>query len=451
MKTAGILKKPFLLFLPFLAAYILFVLLFQTGGITGDEGRYVTDARNLLHGFFSPPPPEVRLFNGPGYPILLMPFEWLGLPVTAIRLLNPFFLYLSLVLLYTSLINFLSPGKSFLCCLLFFAGNFLNLSMYLHMAIPEVITVLLITLLLFLLIKAFDKNGRRKHQVLAGIVFGYLCLTKVVFGYVLTCMLAGVLVLWLFKRQSVYNRRMLVVLLVASITVTPYLAYTYKITGRFFYWSSLGGNNLYWMSTLHKDEYGSWFRQPEIQNGVLVPGKGWYAGIMDTDKKIKSGYVYGHMDSIITHNKADLMAIVPYEKDVLALDDAYKKAAIENIKEHPGKFLINCVSNAGRMVFNFPYTYSLQKPGMLARLPLNGALVLLFVFCLFPAIRNWKQIPLSIRFMLFVSAFYFGGSLLGSAEIRMFNPLVPVLLIFIAFVLDKAIKIQPVKWQNKSE
>jgi 4-amino-4-deoxy-L-arabinose transferase-like glycosyltransferase len=444
MKATNILKNPFLLFLPFLAVSILFVLLFQTGDITGDEKRYITDAMNLLHGFFSPPPPEIRLFNGPGYPILLMPFEWLHLPVTAIQLLNPFFLYLSLVFLYKSLVNFVSPGKSLLCCFLFFIGCYLNLSMYLHMAIPEVLTVLFITLLLFLLIKAFDESGRRKHQILAGIVLGYLCLTKVVFGYVLACMLAGVLVIWLFKRQSVYNRRMLAVLLVASITVTPYLAYTYKITGRFFYWSSLGGNNMYWMSTLHKDEYGSWFRQPQIQNGILVPG------MIDTDKKIKSSHIQGHMDSVIKHNKADLLAIIPNEKDILALDDAYKNAAIKNIRQNPRKFLINCISNAGRMVFNFPYTYSLQKPGMLARLPLNGTLVLLFIFCLFPAIRNWKKIPLSIRFMLFISAIYFGGSLLGSAEIRMFNPLVPTLLIFISFVLGKAIKLQPLKWENKS-
>lgn len=449
MKDTGILKKPFLLFLPFLAVYVVIVLLFQTKGLTGDEGRYIRDANNLLQGFFSPPPPEIGLANGPGYPILLLPFQWLGLPLVITRLLNPVFLYLSLVLLYKSLEQFVSLRKNLVGCL--FLACYFNLFTSLYIAIPEVITLLLITLLLFLLVKAFAEKGNRRYVIWAGIVFGYLCLTKVIFGYVLACMLTGVAVIWLFNRRSVYNKKMLMLVLIACVTVAPYLSYTYSITGRFFYWSSLGGNNLYWMSTPHKDEYGSWFSQPEINNGVLVPGKLLYNGMMDTDEKVNEGRVPGHRDSVLQHNKAALMAIVPYEKDILALDDAYKAAAIKNIKEHPGKFLINCISNAGRMIFNFPYTYSLQKPGTLARLPLNGALVFLFILSIFPALRNWKQIPLAIRFMLFVCAIYFGGSLLGSAEIRMFNPIVPVLLVFIAFVLHKAIRVQPLRWKDNGQ
>jgi 4-amino-4-deoxy-L-arabinose transferase-like glycosyltransferase len=444
MKTAGIFKNPFIFFLPFLAACILFVFFFQTKNIIGDESRYINDADNLLRGYLSPPPPEITLSNGPGYAFLLMPFRWLGLSVGAIRLLNPFFLYLSLILLYKVLKKFLSSGKSFFCCVVFFTGCFLNLSTYMYMAIPEVLTVLLVILLLLLLVTAFDKKGLRKHWIWAGIVFGYLCLTKVVFGYVLACMFAGVLVIWLLNKQLMNNRKMLGVVLVAFISVTPYLAYTWQLTNRFFYWSSLGGNNLYWMSTTHETEYGSWFRQPEIKNGVLV------AVTPNPAITGRSGYVSGHMDSIFNHNKTDLLAIVPHEKDVMALDDAYKKAAIKNIKEHPGKFLVNVFSNAGRVVFNFPYSYGLHKPTMLVRIPLNGTLVLLFFFCLFPALRNWQQVPLAIRFMFFIMAFYFGGSLLGSAEIRMFNPIAPFLLVFISFVLPRIVQLKPARWSGNS-
>jgi 4-amino-4-deoxy-L-arabinose transferase-like glycosyltransferase len=449
MKPNSILKKPFFLFLPFLAVYTVIVFLFQTKGMVGDEGRYIIDANNLLHGFFSPPAPGIRLYNGPGYPILLMPFQWLHLPITAIRLLNPVFLYLSLVLLYKSLEYFVPLKKNILCCL--FLACYFNTFIYLAIAIPEIIALFLITLLTFLLIKAFSENGRRKHLVLAGLVFGFLCLTKVIFGYVLACMVAVALLFWILKRTSANNRRVITVLLVACLSVAPYLAYTYKITGRFFYWSSFGGNNLYWMTTPHKDETGSWFSQPEIENGVLVTGKLQYAGQLNEGEKNNSGYVPGHRDSIIKHNQADLLEIVKQDGNTLALDDAYRSAAIKNIQKYPVKFLTNCFSNIGRLLFNFPYTYSLQKPGTLVRLPLNGAIVFLFLFCLYPAIRNWSKIPLAIRFMFFVSLLYFGGSILGSAEIRMFNPLVPPLLIFIAYVLGKVIKLQPLKWGNKSE
>lgn len=434
------------MFLPFLAVYIVLVLLFQTKGMVGDEGRYIIDANNLLQGFFSPPAPGIRLYNGPGYPILLMSFEWLKLPISAVRMLNPFFLYLSLVLLYKSLDYFVSLRTNIVCCL-FLACSF-NMFTYLWIAIPEIIAVFLVTLLIFLLAKAFNENSRRKYLILAGLVFGFLCLTKVIFGYVLTCMMLVALPLWLLNRKQVNNRRVVTILLVACLTVVPYLAYTYKITGRFFYWSSFGGNNLYWMTTPHKDEYGSWFSQPEIENGVLVTGKLQYAGIMNDEDKNNGSYIPGHRDSIIKHNQADLLEIVQHDGNTLELDDAYRKAAIKNIKAYPIKFLTNCFSNTGRMLFNYPYTYSLQKPGTLVRLPMNGALVFLFLFCLYPAVRNWSKIPVAIRFMFVVSLLYFGGSILGSAEIRMFNLLVPPLLVFIAFVLGKTIKLRPLKWDK---
>ncbi|MES2849813.1 MAG: hypothetical protein V4685_12205 [Bacteroidota bacterium] len=448
MKPTGIFKKPILLFLPFLVAYIAIVLLFQVKKMVGDEGRYITDANNLLNGFFSPPQPGVRLYNGPGYPLIVMCFEWLKLPITALRLLNPFLLYLSLILLYKSLEHFVSLKKNIVCCV-FLAINF-NIFIAVYVAIPEVLTVFLITLLGFLLIKAFNNTKGNKYLVLAGLVFGFLCLTKVIYGYVLTCMVLVAFFLWLLKRKQANNRRVVIVLLVACISVAPYLAYTYKITGRFFYWSSFGGNNLYWMSTPHKDEYGSWISQPEIENGVLVAGKLQYAGLRHEEEK-NNGYMPGYRDSILKHNQADLLEIVKFDGNTLALDDAYREAAIKNIKAYPIKFLTNCFSNTGRIIFNFPYTYSMQKPATLLRLPLNGLIVMLFLFCLYPALCNWKKIPLAIRFMFFVSLLYFGGSILGSAETRMFNPLVPTLIIFIAFVLDKAIKIKPVKWGNKSE
>jgi hypothetical protein len=155
-------------------------------------------------------------------------------------------------------------------------------------------------------------------------------------------------------------------------------------------------------------------------------------------------------DSIIAYDKANLKAVAALKEDrALEQDDAYKKAAIENIKNDPKHFISNCFSNVGRMIFNFPYSYALQKPSTLLRLPLNGLILVLMIFSILPTFINWRKIPYAVRFMLFVSLIYFGGSLLGSAEIRMFTVIVPVLLVWVAYTLHKAVKIKPLKWGSE--
>src|SRR6185312_9261320 len=105
-------------------------------------------------------------------------------------------------------------------------------------------------------------------------------------------------------------------------------------------------------------------------------------------------------------------------------DDVLKKIAIENIKSHPLKFLQNCISNVGRMIFNYPASYTIQKASTLKRLPVNGTLIVISAFCFIMTLVYWKKILFPIRFLLFFGFIYFGGSILGSAEPRMFTPIV---------------------------
>ena len=127
-------------------------------------------------------------------------------------------------------------------------------------------------------------------------------------------------------------------------------------------------------------------------------------------------------------------------------DDAYKKIAINNIKTYPGKYIENCVCNIGRMLFNYPYSYTLQKPGTLIRLPLNGIIIVLMLFCIIPTLKNWKKIIFPMRFVLLFALLYFGGSIFGSADFRMFTVIVPILLFLISFIIQKSIKINMVEW-----
>src|SRR4029078_10113831 len=108
MRSIKIPKNPFLLFLPFLILYIALALIFHTTGKMQDEPRYLMFAQNLVHGFYSPPPPAIDIGDGPGYPILLVPFLLLGLPLICVTLVNAALYYISIILLFKALQQFVS-------------------------------------------------------------------------------------------------------------------------------------------------------------------------------------------------------------------------------------------------------------------------------------------------------------------------------------------------------
>lgn len=413
--------NPYLIFLPFLVIYLVLVLVFPTTGLAGDEDVYLKFARNLAMGSYSPPAPHTDLAKGPGYPLLLLPFVALHIPLIFITILNAVFYYLSLILVYKSLQRFVS--NKFALVFTLFWGCYFNVVEILPFTIAETFAPFLVALLVYCLLNAFDPGNfkkRKRYLYFSGFTFGYLVLTKPIFGYVLLVMLAGTLLLWLFNRSADNYRKTTVILLIAFATTIPYLIYTYNLTGRKLYWGTAGGNNLYWMSTPYEAEYGSWINFP-------------------LDTVSKSNIIAGAEDSIVARHQKDYDEISKY--DGAAQDDAYKKIAVANIKAHPVKFIKNCIYNVGRMVFNYPFSYKSQKPGTLIRFPFTGILMALFLFCIVPTIRNWKKLSFSLRFMLLFSMVYFGGSIFGSAETRMLNVIVPVLLVHIAYILSRTVRV----------
>ncbi len=422
IKNLKLTKNPFLLFLPFLILYLVLILIFATNEVSrDDQGRFLIYAQNLLHGFYSPPPPNIDLGNGPGYPILLVPFIALRLPLIYMQLMNAVFYYLSIVFLFKSMQQIVSFRISIVFSLLW-ALYFTFYEQMTHV-LPEVFAQSLIPVLIFCVIKAFnnhDSKTKKQYLFFSGFIFGYMALTKPVFGYVLMVMIVGMGLLWVANRKSMHFKRSMIILLIAFATTIPYLAYTYHLTGKMLYWSSFGGNNLYWMSTPYEDETGSWVAYPYNPN------------LKET--------IPGSSALIQARHKKDLDEILKYTGT--EQDDAFKKIAIKNIETYPLKFLKNCFSNAGRMLFNFPYTYETQKTGTLLRLPTNGTILVFALFCLIPTLVSWRRILFSIRFMLFIALLYFGGSLLGSAESRMFAIIVPILFIWIAYIIQRSLKVK---------
>ena len=433
-------KNPFLLFLPFLMLYVIIILIFAENVNSGDENRYLMYAQNLSDGFYTLPPPYLDLGNGPGYPLIITPFVALKLPIIYIKLMNALFYYFSIVLLFKAL-HQIVPFKFALTFSLIWA-LYPNTFEAISYILPEVFGSSLVPLLIFTIVKVFKNDSvkqNRKFILFAGLSFGYLALTKPIFGYVLIFMVIGTVLLWIINKTNVNLKKSITVLIIAFITTIPWLVYTYNMTGKILYWSSFGGNNLYWMSTPYENEYGNYTNYPfdTVDNKTMLPGSA---------KQIKLNHEKD-FQKILENKEAQKLYIKdgkiigsPYAG--LIQDTILKRIAVQNIKSHPFKFIQNCFSNAGRIFFNYPADYTLQKPSTLLRLPVNGTILVFAAFCFIITLANWKGILFSIRLLLFLGLFYFCGSLLGSAGSRMFSLVVPILLIWIAYILQRTVKIK---------
>ena len=376
IKNIRLTRNPYLLFLPFLLLYIVFILILHSNNMWGDEMKHYIEAQNLLHGFYSPPAPYVEIRNGPGYPILIAPLVALHVPIIWMKLLNAVFLYLSIVFLFKAMMEFVSFRKALIIGL--FWGCYYNSLDFVALLFSESFAVFLVSLLSFFLIKAFraqDSKPSRKYIYSSGITFGFLVLTKIIFGYVLMFMIIGCALLWLLNRHAANYKRGILILMIAFISVTPYLCYTYYLTGRLFYWGTSAGNNLYWMASLSENEYGNWFPDPGPEgtsslSNVFKKGPEQNGGTLNLQNR--TNYIPGTEDSIKAYHQKNFEEINKYTGT--ERDDAYKKVVMRNIKANPRKIIENCISNIGRILFNYPYSYTAQKPGTLIRFPLNGTI-----------------------------------------------------------------------------
>lgn len=417
------MSNPFIFFLPFLFIYLILVILFPTNGESGDQERYLIYSQFIINGQLPLDKEFVLLGNGPGYSIILIPFLLFNLPLISITILNAIFYYLSIIFLFKSLKK-VTTFKLALSLSLFW-GFYINLYEQIIVISPETFVTFLIVLLIYFLLKVFSEDkGRisKLNLIIPGIIIGFIALVKPIFGYVLMVSVLFSLILFILNKNSYSYKKLFAILSIALITTIPYLAFTFQQTGKIFYWSSLGGNNLYWMSSPYENELGDWF--PDINR---IPNFAKEANL-----------VKGASDSLITNHKDDFLYILQFEDS--KRDKVYKKIALENIKTHPIKYFYNIINNAGRIIFNYPYSYSTQKTSTLVRIPFNGLIISLCLLALLPTLVNWKKVLFPIRFLLLFVFIYLSGSILASAETRMFTIIVPILLFWIAFIFNKSIK-----------
>jgi hypothetical protein len=422
-------QSPFILFLPFLVLYIFYVLRFHTDAMEGDEARYIQFAQNLLHGFYSPPYPKIDLINGPGYPILLVPFVALKLPLISITLFNAVLHYLSIVLLYRSVLLITDSIKKSLIVSVCWGSYFLAWQ-EMPCTMTETVTLFLISLFSFLLLRIFKEANKPvpyNQLILAGFILGFLILTKVIFAYAVVFLLVITTLIYLLNKASSAYKYLLYVIVAAMITISPYLIYTYHLTGKVFYLSSEGGKVLYWMTSTNENEYGDW------NNNYFTAN-------------CKEGGSFCNADLIRKNHEEDIQRI-NNTKTVLETDSLFKAMAVRNIKAHPVKYVKNWFANIGRLLFGFPASYYFQSPTTLVRIYINSLLLIGMLYSLFLTILNWKNMPPQILFLVALILLYLFDSSLVSAYPRQFTVIVPAVLIWMVYVIGGTIKIN---WSLKT-
>ena len=407
--------NPWLLFSPFLAIFILLVLKLHSDKMEGDESRYFMYAQNLLQGFYSPKN-VVFLWNGPGYPLFLAPFLYFKLPLITIPLANAIMQYMSIVFLFKSIKAYTNTKVALLASLawgVYYLG---------YQEIPSILTEPLTSFLmssLLVSLSSYFTKGNKNYLYVSGIIIGLIVLTKFIFGYILLFMLifwVAVYLIYQMKKIAQPKIKSLIIALgIAFVLVTPYLAHTYQLTNRVFYWGNSGGMNLYWMSTPYENEFGDWFPET-LFIGQAISGTNLYKN---------------HLSDINY-----FLTLKGIERD-----DAYKQKGIENIKKYPLKYIRNWFTNQGRLWFNFPQTgFSHSERGLLRFVP-NAILLTFFLLSLYLWGINFKKCPIEINFLALFILSYLGMTSLISALPRQLTVSVPILLFWISFIQFKSTKV----------
>ena len=412
-----LLNKPWLLFAPFLAAYLIMIYKLNYTipvVLMGDEPRYLEYANNLLKGYFSSKE-KVDLWSGPGYPLFLAPFIKIGIDINGLRLLNALLQYLSIIFLFKTLKNWVSIKTAFWFSL--FWGLYYIAYKEMLYVYTETLTSLLVVLI------AYNISNIKKtiNYIFIGFLIGFLALVKIIFGYVILFCSGLFVVVYLINKNRLYFKYALV-FITAIITTIPYLTYTYKLTGKAFYWGNSGGMSLYWMSTPVESEYGDW-------------NDSTFSAYCNYDTTMPC-----NADYFAKAHQADYDSI--YKLSGILRDDAFKQKAIQNIKAKPVKYIKNILANVGRLFFGIPNSYNFIRFQHLWRIIPNTFVFCIFLISIILGIRKFNKIHAVFYFLLSLLFAYLGLTLLVSAQQRQLYVVLPIILVWSAWIFERSFQLR---------
>ncbi|SDD92762.1 hypothetical protein SAMN05421636_102344 [Pricia antarctica] len=419
------MKNRSLILLPLLALYWMLIVLYDSS-LKGDEFRYLRYANNLIQGFYTDPN-NPDLSNGPGYPLILLPFVALKIPLLVPKLLNGIFIFIGVFYFHKTL-QFYTKQKYALifACIIGLYPPFLRWMIYLY---SESFSFMLMSVFIFHFCYLFQRNKQKwKSCILASFFLGFLVLTKVIFFHVVVLSAVLLFILFLSKIRKSATWASLV-LIGAFVFILPYIAYAYSVTGKLFYLGTRGGEILYHRSTPFENESGNWFSSNSILGQEI--------------ENDHSEDVYQNLSNLRTNHREFYLQLESLSN--MERDSAFKAKAFQNMKEYPLKYCKNTLANVGRFIFNYPISYRSQNLNAYGYIIPNMFIVVLFIVILYPALLSIKKIPFELKAILVFAIIYGFGMILLGGKGRYFTMMVPALALFLAYGYTNILKITLVK------
>lgn len=407
---------------------LLLLLLFNpstfSDSLIADENIFYTYATNLTQGYYAEKS-NPKLLDGPGYPLVLAPFVYMDAPLYLTRLFNVVFLFIGMIMFNKILRIYHPPRIANICT--YILALYPPLLRWSYVMFSESIALMLIIgFSYYLILSLRDNKLNFKYIVIASLFLGYLALTKIIFLYVI---LGGIIFTFsylLIKRfQEKTTKKVLIILISGLILFSPYLVYTYSLTGKAFYTGTHGGELLYFRTSPYPNEYGNWFAAYMVLEGK---GPQQRASVTINIDQLQANHfaVFSKIDSL----------------SYVQQDSILKALAVENIKTNPGKVLFNTAANISRLFFHYPFSYRNQNMATLGYMLPNMFIVVLGLFSLYPFLIGRKAFPQELYYILSFALIYLGGHILLDGRGRYFLMSVPQLLIYLSVIYFSIIKIE---------
>ena len=281
----------------------------------------------------------------------------------------------------------------------------------------EPISCLLFMLALWILfdIRKARNPGLAALGVLA-IVLALLALMKPMIGYALaTVVIVAPCLAFVTRSNAAMRSYWLWVAkssLLSVILCAPFLIHVHSLTGSYFSWGTNGGEHLYWMAINDEDVWGSWVPEDRSEQIDFLIDNGFA-------QEVRVGEAMNGPEA----------------------NQYYTALARQRIAENPLGFMQNIVANAGRVLFNYPYSFRPQSLFTYGYLLPNAALYLSFALSALLLPITWKRQHLGLSCSILLGLVYLGGNILVGSTGRQGVLLLGPLLVWLAWQMRVLINI----------